>query len=147
MKKISPNEMAKAIREYRTVLELNGHRPTTQDSRDAIAQAQLDDCEKEHDADMREVFGLLLKLLRKIGVANEDTSPNTAEIQMATEEAIENYDKDAKMRELLPYMNHREDCLIYRQNYLDALMGSDGPGDKIERGCNCNVDALKEKYL
>lgn len=49
------------------------------------------------------------------------------------------------MRELLPYMNHREDCLIYRQNYLDALMGSDGPGDKIERGCNCNVDALKEK--
>ena len=47
MKRISTNKMIKAIHDYRIVLELNVHRPTTQDSRDAIAQAQLESCEKD----------------------------------------------------------------------------------------------------
>lgn len=38
-----------------------------------------------------------------------------------------------------PYLNHKGDCLIYRDNYLEALMG----GEDVERECNCGIEALK----
>ncbi len=56
MKRISPNETVKAICDYRRVLELNGHKPTTQDSRDAVAQAQLEADQKDHNKKVREIF-------------------------------------------------------------------------------------------
>ncbi len=39
---------------------------------------------------------LVLRLLRKIGVANSDTSPSTDDVIMATEEAIKHWTKDAE---------------------------------------------------
>ncbi|KKN22228.1 hypothetical protein LCGC14_0917290 [marine sediment metagenome] len=98
MKRISANEMTMAIRKHRIVLDLVGHKPTIQDSRDAVAQAQLE----------------------------------------ADEEVV---------RELMPYINHKEDCLIYRQNYLDALADSNDSSERIRRECNCNLEAIKEEYL
>ena len=56
MKRISPQEAIKAIAEYRRVLVLNGHRPNTEDSRMAVAQAQLDYCEEEHKTKVQEIF-------------------------------------------------------------------------------------------
>lgn len=37
---LSNTDLAKAVTEYRTILELNGHRPTPADSKHAIAEAQ-----------------------------------------------------------------------------------------------------------
>ncbi len=42
LKHLTPSEIDNAIRDYRQVLRLNGHNPTTIDSRMAIAQAQLE---------------------------------------------------------------------------------------------------------
>lgn len=39
---LTPNEAKKAVQDYRRILELNGHRPTTEDSRYAIKFAQRD---------------------------------------------------------------------------------------------------------
>ncbi len=47
-----------------------------------------------------------------------------------------------KVREILPYINHKEDCLIYRQNYLEALWDD----ENAKRECNCGMEALKQKY-
>jgi len=40
--RVTPTEMNKAVADHRTILRLNGHKPTMQDSRDAIAQEQID---------------------------------------------------------------------------------------------------------
>lgn len=42
---LSDEEMIKEVREYRRILELNGHRPTTADSRYAIAFSQANHSE------------------------------------------------------------------------------------------------------
>ena len=47
---------------------------------------------------------------------------------------------------LTPYIDHKEDCLIYRQNYLDALWDSKDT-DRIECECTCNIEAIKQSLL
>ncbi len=52
-------EMNKAVADHRAILLMNGHVPNPQDSRNAIAQAQLESAERE--ANLR-----LKKILKKL---------------------------------------------------------------------------------
>ena len=51
----------------------------------------------------------------------------------------------AVIREILPYVDHREDCLIFRDNYHEALWKA-SEGEGVERECNCGVEPLRQKY-
>ena len=46
------------------------------------------------------------------------------------------------LKQAEPYLNHKEDCLEYRHNYISALMNSKDPNEKIERECNCGFEQL-----
>jgi len=59
-------------------------------------------------------------------------------IQSRIETAVSEALKE-QMERVKPYLNHKGDCLIYRDNYLEALMG----GEDVERECNCGIEALK----
>ena len=59
-------------------------------------------------------------------------------IQSRIETAVDAALKE-QMERVKPYLNHKGDCLIYRDNYLEALMG----GEDVERECNCGIEALK----
>ncbi len=110
------------------------------DAQEAQLQADqkaLDEWLPEHDKEVKELM------------FNPDWVPDIQEMMKEHREAIADIRKEVAretFEEIEPFINHKEDCLIYRQNFLEALWGGDDPDNKIKQECNCQVEALKEKY-
>ena len=78
---------------------------------------------------------LVLNLLRKIGVANSDTSPSIDVVLMAAEEAIEHFDKDAECQARVER--------LWRK--IEELVNTYAFGDGSFIGFEDGLQALKKK--